>query len=304
LTYSIVARDKKTGEFGVAVQSHYFQVSPAVPWAQAGVGAVATQSRVNLSYGKLGLELLEAGYTAEQALAALTAGDPMAEARQCAIVDAAGNVAAHTGAKCIPAAGHTLGDGFSCQANLMEKDTVWDAMAEAFTRTDAPLAERMLAALEAAEAEGGDIRGKQSAAMVVVTATGTGRPWNDRIIDLRVEDAAEPLPELRRLLRIKRAYMTANEADALEESGDMAGAIAKLHEALAIAPEMVELRGMTGVTMASAGDVDGGCELIAEAVRKNARWVEAIHRFAAVSLVKPEVVAAIEARLAATTRPH
>ncbi|HKB33403.1 MAG TPA: DUF1028 domain-containing protein [Candidatus Dormibacteraeota bacterium] len=304
MTYSIVARDAKTGQFGVAVQSHYFQVSPAVPWAKAGVGAVATQSHVNLSYGPLGLELLEAGYTAEQALAALTAGDPKAEVRQCAIVDAAGNVAAHTGAKCIPAAGHTLGDGFSCEANLMEKDTVWDAMAHAFTTTDAPLAERMMAALEAAEAEGGDIRGKQSAAMVVVAATGTGRPWNDRIIDLRVEDSAEPLPELRRLLRIKRAYMTASDADALEEEGDMAGAIAKLHEALAIAPEMVELRIMTGVTMASAGDVDGGCALIAEAVRKNARWVETLHRFAAVDLMKPEVVAAIEARLASTSRPH
>ena len=304
MTYSIVARDKKTGEFGVAVQSHYFQVSPAVPWALAGVGAVATQSRVNLSYGKLGLELLQAGYTAEQALAALTAGDPQAQVRQCAIVDAAGHVAAHTGAKCIPAAGHTLGDGFSCQANLMEKDTVWDAMARAFTSTDAPLAERMMAALEAAEAEGGDIRGKQSAAMVVVAASGTGRPWNDRIIDLRVEDAAEPLPELRRLLRIKRAYMTAGDADALEESGDIKGAIAKLHEALAIAPEMTELRVMTGVTMAGAGDLDGGGALIAEAARKNPRWVETLHRLAAVDIVKPEVVAAIEARLASTTRPH
>jgi uncharacterized Ntn-hydrolase superfamily protein len=177
-------------------------------------------------------------------------------------------------------------------------------MAEAFNKTDAPLAERMMAALEAAEAEGGDIRGKQSAAMVVVAAAGTGRPWTDRIIDLRVEDAAEPLPELRRLLRIKRAYMTASASDALEESGDMAGAIAKLHEALAIAPEMVELRVMTGVSMASAGDVDGGCELIAEAVRKNARWVETLHRLAAVGLVKPDVVSAIEARLAVTTRPH
>jgi uncharacterized Ntn-hydrolase superfamily protein len=304
MTYSIVARDKKTGEFGVAVQSHYFQVSPAVPWAQAGVGAVATQSHVNLSYGPLGLELLQAGYTAEQALAALTAGDPRAEVRQCAIVDAAGNVAAHTGAKCISAAGHTLGDGFSCQANLMEKDTVWDAMAEAFTRTDAPLAERMMAALEAAEAEGGDIRGKQSAAMVVVAATGTGRPWNDRVIDLRVEDAAEPLPELRRLLRIKRAYMTAGESDALEEKGDLKGAVAKLHEALTIAPEMVELRFMTGVTMAAAGDVDGGCVLIAEAMRKNERWLETLRRLAAAGLVRPEVVTAIEARLAAVPRPH
>jgi uncharacterized Ntn-hydrolase superfamily protein len=304
VTYSIVARDKKTGEFGVAVQSHYFQVSPAVPWALAGVGAVATQSHVNLSYGPLGLELLQAGYTAEQALAALTAGDPRAEVRQCAIVDAAGNVAAHTGAKCIPAAGHRLGDGFSCQANLMEKDTVWDAMAEAFTTTRAPLAERMMAALEAAEAEGGDIRGKQSAAMVVVAATGTGRPWNDRIIDLRVEDAAEPLPELRRLLRVKRAYMTVGDADELEEKGDLNGAVAKLHEALSIAPEMVELRFMTGVRMASAGDIDGGCVLIAEAMRKNVRWLETLRRLAAVDLVRAEVVSAIEARLAATARPH
>ena len=304
MTYSIVARDKKTGEFGVAVQSHYFQVSPAVPWALAGVGAVATQSHVNLSYGPLGLELLQAGYTAEQALAALTAGDPRAEVRQCAIVDAAGNVAAHTGAKCIPAAGHRLGDGFSCQANLMEKDTVWDAMAEAFTTTRAPLAERMMAALEAAEAEGGDIRGKQSAAMVVVAATGTGRPWNDRIIDLRVEDAAEPLPELRRLLRVKRAYMTVGDADELEEKGDLNGAVATLHEALSIAPEMVELRFMTGVRMASAGDIDGGCVLIAEAMRKNVRWLETLRRLAAVDLVRAEVVSAIEARLAATARPH
>jgi uncharacterized Ntn-hydrolase superfamily protein len=299
LTYSIVARDKKTGEFGVAVQSHYFQVSPAVPWALAGVGAVATQSRVNLSYGPLGLELLQAGYTAEQALRALTAGDPRAEVRQCAIVDAEGNVAAHTGSKCIPAAGHTLGDGFSCQANLMEKDTVWDAMAEAYTTTDAPLPERMMAALEAAEAEGGDIRGKQSAAMLVVAGTGTGRPWNDRIIDLRVEDAAEPLPELRRLLRIKRAYMTAGDADHLEEKGDVSGAIAKLHEALAIAPEMIEIRFMAGVTMAAAGDVDGGCVLIAEAIRKNGRWLETLHRLVSADLISAEVASSIEARLAA-----
>lgn len=304
MTYSIVARDKKTGELGVAVQSHYFQVSPAVPWALAGVGAVATQSHVNLSYGPLGLDLLQAGYSAEQALKALTAGDPRAEVRQCGIVDAAGNVAAHTGSKCIPAAGHRLGDGFSCQANLMEKDTVWDAMAEAFTTTDAPLAERMMAALEAAEAEGGDIRGKQSAAMVVVAGKNTGRPWDDRIIDLRVEDAAEPLPELRRLLRVKRAYMTAGDADLLEEAGDMKGAVAKLHEALAIAPEMIELRFMTGVTMATAGDIDGGCVLVAEAIRKNGRWLETLRRLASVDLVRPDVVSAIEARLAATSQRH
>jgi uncharacterized Ntn-hydrolase superfamily protein len=302
VTYSIVARDKTTGEFGVAVQSHYFQVSPAVPWALAGVGAVATQSMVNLSYGPLGLDLLQAGYSAEQALKSLTAGDPKAEVRQCAIVDAAGNVAAHTGSQCIQAAGHKLGDGFSCQANLMEKDTVWDAMATAFESTDGLLAERMMAALEAAEAEGGDIRGKQSAAMLVVAATGTGRPWDDRIIDLRVEDAAEPLPELRRLLRIKRAYMTAGDADHLEESGDKQAAARKLQEAVAIAPEMIELRFMAGVTMVGAGDVEGGCALIAEVVRKNGRWLETLRRLVIAGLVQADVAATIEARLAVGSR--
>ena len=298
MTYSIVARDKKTGEFGVAVQSHYFQVSPAVPWALAGVGAVATQSLVNLSYGPLGLDLLQAGYTAEQALKALTAGDPRAEVRQCAIVDSSGNVAAHTGTKCISAAGHKLGDGFSCQANLMDKNTVWAAMAAAYESTDAPLAERMMAALEAAEAEGGDIRGKQSAAMVVVAATGKGRSWEDRIIDLRVEDAPEPLPELRRLLRIKRAYMAAREADHLEQGGDLGAAAGKLRQALEIAPEMIEIRFMTGITTVAAGDVDGGCALIAEVVKKDGRWLETLRRLVAADLVSAEVASTIEARLA------
>src|SRR5947199_2953896 len=177
MTYSIVARDKQTGELGVAVQSHYFQVGPVVPWALAGVGAVATQSMVNVSFGPLGLDHLKAGYTAEQALKALLAGDSEPQSRQVSIVDAAGNVATHTGAKCIPAAGHRTGDGFSVQANLMEKDTVWDAMFEAYTKTQAPLAERLMAALDAAEAKGGDIRGKQSAAMLVVTGAPTGRFW-------------------------------------------------------------------------------------------------------------------------------
>src|SRR5438132_10564149 len=224
---------------GVAVQSHYFQVGPVVPWALAGAGAVATQSMVNISFGPLGVEYMRLGYTAEQALKALLAGDSQPESRQVALVDASGGVAAHTGPRCIPAAGHSTGDGFSCQANLMEKDTVWAAMAHAFTTTDAPLAERMMAALAAAEAEGGDIRGKQSAAMVVVAATATGRPWVDGLIDLRVEDAPEPLPELRRLLRIKRAYTTLSKADQLSDAGDKKAASAKAEEAIRIAPEMV-----------------------------------------------------------------
>jgi len=300
VTYSIVARDKETGEFGVAVQSHYFQVSPAVPWALAGVGAVATQSQVNISYGPLGLDLLQAGYTAEQALKALTSGDPQADVRQCAIIDATGAAAAHTGTKCIPAAGHRVGDGFSCQANLMEKDTVWDAMADAYLSTAAPLAERMMAALEAAEAEGGDIRGKQSAAMMVVAATGTGRPWVDRLIDLRVEDAPEPLPELRRLLRIKRAYMALSDADRLSDSGDKAAAAARAEEAIMLAPELVEIRFWTGLEMAINGDLDGGCDLMAGVVRdKGERWVETLRRLAMVDRLPADLAQTIEARLAA-----
>lgn len=297
MTYSIVARDKKTGEFGVAVQSHYFQVGPVVPWALAGVGAVATQAQVNRSYGPLGLELLRAGYSAEQALKALTAGDPHADLRQCAIVDAAGNVAAHTGAKCILAAGHLVGDGFSCQANLMEKDTVWAAMAAAYQGTDAPLAERLMAALDAAEAEGGDIRGRQSAAMLVVSGAGTGRPWEDRIIDLRVEDDAEPLHELRRLLRIRLAYDADSEADSLDEAGDAVAAAAKRRDAFELAPENVELRFWAGLAMAKSNDLDGGCALIAEAVRQDGRWLETVRRLVTADLLPADLASAIVTRL-------
>jgi uncharacterized Ntn-hydrolase superfamily protein len=300
MTYSIVARDAQTGELGVAVQSHYFQVGPVVPWAIAGVGAIATQSLVNVAYGPSGLELLRQGYTAEQALKALTAGDATPEVRQCAIVDATGAVAAHTGAKCIPDAGHRTGDGFSCQANLMAKDTVWDAMADAFMSTEGPLAERMMLALEAAEAEGGDIRGKQSAAMLVVTGTPTGRSWEERIIDLRVEDAAEPLPELRRLLRIRRAYAAGNDADRLAEKGDQQGAREMLEAALRLAPEIGELKFWAGLDIAAGGDLDTGCRMMAEVVSaEGEHWVETMRRLVVVGRVSPELASSIEARLAA-----
>lgn len=300
MTYSIVARDKETGELGVAVQSHYFQVGPVVPWVLAGVGAVATQSHVNISFGPLGLELLRSGYTPERALQALLAGDDKPDFRQLAIVDAAGNVATHTGAKCVPAAGHMTGDGFSCQANLMEKDTVWGAMAEAFSNTRAPLAERMLAALVAAEAEGGDIRGRQSAAMVVARGNPSGRSWEDRTIDIRVEDSRDPLPELRRLLRIKRAYTSDDAAERLEVAGDVEGAVKLRMEAAEQAPDLVELSFWAGLDMAKLGDVDGGCRLIARAVAEEPRWVETLNRLVAVGWVESDVVEKIQARLAAT----
>lgn len=301
MTYSIVARDKDSGELGVAVQSHYFQVGPVVPWAIAGVGAVATQSMVNVSFGPLGLDYMRAGYTAEQALKALLAGDSEPERRQVALVDSAGNVAAHTGAKCIPAAGQRLGGGFSVQANLMENDTVWDAMFEAYSSSKEPLAERMLAALDAAEAEGGDIRGKQSAAMLVVTGKPTGRSWEDRTIDLRVEDSPEPLPELRRLLNIRRSLQAHKDADVLEEAGDKRAAANKRLAAIAIAPQLVEMRFWTGLDLAEMGDLDEGCKLVAEAVKKDRRWLETINRLVVADRLPADVAAAVKARLAAAT---
>jgi len=299
LTYSIVARDKDTGEFGVAVQSHYFQVGPVVPWALAGVGAVATQSMVNVSFGPLGIDYLRAGYTAQHALKALLAGDNQSESRQVALVDGSGKVAVHTGGKCIPAAGHKTGDGFSVQANLMEKDTVWDAMHDAYVSSDEPLAERMMAALEAAEAEGGDIRGKQSAAMLVVSGKPTGREWEDRAIELRVEDSPDPLPELRRLLRVKRAYTALGESETAAERSDQAAATAKLSEALRLAPEMVEISFWGGLGMAQAGRIDEGCELMMAAVRKDRRWIETINRLVASDRLSADIAEQIKSKLTA-----
>jgi uncharacterized Ntn-hydrolase superfamily protein len=205
MTYSIVARDPVTGEMGVAVQSCYFSVGTVVPWAEAGVGVVATQSFVDPSYGPLGLELLRRGKSAPEALPALVAVDPEAAHRQVAMIDSTGRVAVHTGSQCIPAAGHCLGEQVSAQANLMRKDTVWGAMIAAFTKTVGDLAARLLAALEAAEEQGGDLRGRQSVAMLIVAARATGKPWIDRVVDLRVEDHPDPVNELKRLLELKRA---------------------------------------------------------------------------------------------------
>ncbi len=299
MTYSIVGRDRETGELGVAVQSHYFQVGPVVPWAIAGVGAIATQSNVNISFGPLGLEYLRNGYTAEQTLKALLAGDPTPEGRQVAIVDAAGNVAVHTGPKSIPAAGHRAGDGFSVQANLMERDTVWDAMFEAYTSTQVPLAERMMAALDAAEREGGDIRGRQSAAMLVVTGKPTGHSWEDRVIDLRVDDSSDPNAELRRLLGVKRAYMTLRDAEGLDQAGDKQGALHALRQATAMAPEMEEIQFWAGLSLAEEGMLEEGCDLMMRAVRKDRRWIETLNRLVAVDRLSADVAEKVEERLKA-----
>jgi uncharacterized Ntn-hydrolase superfamily protein len=208
LTYSIVAREPTTGALGVAVQSHYFGVGPVVPWLRPGVGAVATQAMAEVGYGPRALDLLAEGVAPEDALAQLTAADERSATRQVAIVAADGRVAAHTGERCIREAGHRTGDGWSVQANMMTNATVPDAMADAFAaHPDDDLATRLLDALDAAEAEGGDIRGRQSAALVIVSGDATTPAW-ERLYDVRVDDAAEPLAELRRLVAVRRAYAT------------------------------------------------------------------------------------------------
>ena len=277
-TFSIVARDARTGEMGVAVQSHWFSVGVHVPWAEAGVGAVATQSFVDPSYGPLGLDLMRAGKSAEQALAGLLAADAKADVRQVAMVDAHGHVAVHTGARCIVAAGHHVGDGYSAQANLMRRDTVWDAMARAYETAPGDLVERLLAALEAAEKEGGDIRGRQSAAILVVRGTPTGRPWEDRLVDLRVEDHPDPVAELRRLVHLHRAYRHMDAGDLAMEKNDVQAASNEYGAAEAMAPENAEMLFWHAVTMAAAGQVEAARPLLGRAYAMDPNWRTLVER--------------------------
>ena len=206
MTYSIVARDPETGQLGVAVQTGTFGVGTGVPWAEAGVGAVATQSITDHSYGPFGLELMKAGRPAADALAGLVAADENERFRQVGMVDAFGRAASHTGAGCIRDCGHLVGDGCAVQANMMARDTVWGAMATTYESATGTLARRLLAALDAAEAEGGDFRGPQSAAILVVQGEPTGFAWKGRVSNLRVDDHADPLGELRRLLDREEDY--------------------------------------------------------------------------------------------------
>ena len=270
-TYSIVAFDEETGELGVAVQSHWFSVGFLVPWAKAGVGAVATQSFVKVDYGPEGLNRMENGQSAEEALNSLLAEDEGEAVRQVAMIDMKGNVATHTGEKCIYAAGHQIGKNYSVQANLMEKETVWPSMANAFERSNGDLAEKMMAALEAAEAEGGDIRGKQSAAMLIVSGNPTGIPWKDVVMDIRVDDHAEPLKELKRLIRVHRAYQHANKGDHYLELEEIEKALVEYEKASEFYPENPELPYWSAVTLASKGNLDQALPIFREVFQKEPR---------------------------------
>jgi uncharacterized Ntn-hydrolase superfamily protein len=278
VTYSIVARDPGTGELGVAVQSHWFSVGPLVPWVAPGVGAVATQANLEVSHGPRGLELLAAGTDPQAALAQLLDADQLSATRQVAIVDAAGRTAAHTGSDCMPFAGHVTGQGVSCQANIMASPEVWPAMLAAFEDAGGPLSRRLMAALHAAETAGGDIRGRQSAAIVV--APGHGEPWQ-RVVSLRVEDHPEPLRELDRLLVLDGAYKLAGEGDEHAAAGQLDEAGRLYERAHALAPESHELRFWAGMGAAQRGDLDVGLGLIASAVAQQPGWHELLGRLPA-----------------------
>jgi uncharacterized Ntn-hydrolase superfamily protein len=274
-TYSIVALDPATGEVGAAVQSHWFSVGSLCTWARPGVGAVATQSVVEPAFGPHALDRMQDGASAQDALAELIEADPLGAVRQVGVVDAKGDVAVHTGAQCIPCAGDATGEHWSCQANMMASDTVPQAMSAAFEQAEGELSVRLLAALRAAEIAGGDVRGRQSAALIVVPAE--GEPWQTRV-DLRVEDHRDPVEEIARLLGLQRAYELAGRADELMAADQPVEAGALYRRAAELAPESDELLFWAGLALAHAGDLDAGVDAVRRAIAVHAGWATLLER--------------------------
>jgi uncharacterized Ntn-hydrolase superfamily protein len=271
-TYSIVARDSVTGEIGAAVQSHWFNVGFVVIHAEAGVGVVATQSLTNPSYGPKGLALMKQGLSPQQALDALTANDSGEIYRQVAFLNTKGEKATHTGSLCIDEAGHRQGKNFSVQANMMLKNTVWDAMAKAFETTKGSLADRMLASLKAAQSEKGDIRGSQSAAILIVKGEASQNSWEDKVMDLRVEDNSNPIGELERLIKINKAYDFMNQGDLAMEVGDSNKAEQLYLEAQKLFPENIEMQYWYAINLLNNNDFDKAKPILSSIFKKDPNW--------------------------------
>lgn len=284
-TYSIVARDEQTGEMAVGVQSHWFSVGTSVPWAEAGVGAVATQSFVDKSYGPKALALLKSGLSAQQALDKLVADDPGRDVRQVSIIDAKGNVATHTGKNCIQVASHIKGNNYSVQSNMMLGDQVDEYMSAAFEKSKGkPLAERVLLALEAAQQAGGDIRGMQAAAIIVVPGKIT-ETWNNKTVDIRIDDAKEPLKELRRIYTVHLAYQHMNEGDLAVEKSDMTKAMAEYKAAMQLFPDNLEMQFWTAITLANNKEVNKAIPMLKKIYAQDKNWKELTRRLPAVNLL-------------------
>ena len=284
-TYSVVACDPYTGQLGVAVQSHFFSVGSIVPWAEAGVGAVATQSFANADYGPEGLALMREGRNAEQALETLLKGDEEREIRQVALVDAKGTIAVHTGNRCIPAAGHMSGENFSVQANLMVNDSVWPAMKQAYEETSGDLADRMIAALEGAQEAGGDLRGQQAAAMLIVTGERQQKPWQGRLFDLRVDDHPQAIEELKRLVSIRKAWLLFEKSNELAHTQHVVEAVDMLKQAIALQPDLAELKFRGTEIMFLAGQPQEALAMFHEAFALEPVWAEMVPRMASIGLL-------------------
>tara|TARA_R110000868_G_scaffold91812_1_gene254383 strand:- start:6676 stop:7656 length:981 start_codon:yes stop_codon:yes gene_type:complete len=271
-TYSIVARDSVTGDIGVAVQSHWFSVGSVVTYGQAGVGVVATQSFVNPSYGPKGLALMEQGLSPQQALNDLLANDKGEMFRQVAFLNTKGEVATHTGSSCIVAAGHKQGKNFSVQANMMLNNTVWDAMAHAFETTKGDLSDRMIEALKAAQGEKGDIRGRQSAAILIVKNKATGNSWEDIVMDLRVEDNDDPVKELERLVKLHKAYNFMNQGDLAMEAGDSKKAEKLYLGAQKMFPDNLEMKYWYAINLLNNKEFDKAHPILKEIFNRDINW--------------------------------
>jgi uncharacterized Ntn-hydrolase superfamily protein len=285
-TYSIVAYDEQTGDMGVAVQSHWFSVGTSVTWGEAGVGVIATQSFVNPAFGPNGLALLKKGLAPQEVVDELIKGDEGREFRQLAVLDSKGRAASYTGKLCIQPAGNIVGENFSVQANLMSNDRIWPSMAEAFKNSKGPLAERMLVALEAAEKAGGDVRGKQSAALIVVRAKSTGKIWEDRLVDLRVDDNEAPLIELRRLLGVHRAYEHMNNGDLAVEKNDMNSAMKEYSSAMKMFPDNLEMKFWTAVALVNKGNLKEALPMFQDIFAKDKNWRDLTPRLLPNGLLK------------------
>lgn len=284
-TFSIVARDSVTGDIGVAVQSHYFAVGPIVPWAEPGVGAVATQSLVEVSYGPKGLALMRDGRSAPQALKELLSQDQYRDVRQVAMIDTDGKVAVHTGDKCIPDAGDRAGAQYSVQANLMSNKSIWPAMARAYESARGDLADRLIAALEAGQRAGGDIRGQQSAAIVIVRGKRSARPWADKILDLRVEDNPHPIQELKRLVTLWRAYRRVDEGDAFVTEGKIDSAMIAYREGARLAPTNMEILFWQAAALWKLGKEKEASPLFKKVFAADKRWVDLVPRLVPAGLL-------------------
>lgn len=277
-TFSIVARDTTTGEMAVGVQSHWFSVGTLVSWGKSGVGVVATQSFINPAFGPEGIKLMESGVSAKDALNQLIEADAGRDFRQLALLDINGSVSSYTGAKCVQSAYQIVGDNFAVQANMMLNDKVVPAMEKAFLENaHLPLAERVVKVLMAAQDAGGDIRGKQSAALLIVGSEKVSE-WKDKKVDLRVDDHPEPLIELSRLLFVHRAYDHMNKGDLAVEHNDMALALKEYAAAEKMQPNNFEMKYWKAVTMANNGMIKEALPIFKVVFANDSNWREMTKR--------------------------